>query len=279
MIKHTGLTRIDLVVAVVCVVFVLANVPVIVAGGRQRAKLEVCMTNLRTLTSAWSMYADDNDGKIPGSDIGYQTNVNPRSTWWIDWPDQFSGTPSYSVFSYVGLNWPVAGYSVDQLVDHAKQAIKDGRLWPYIEDLKSYKCPTSRPGDYQSYTMVDSMNGWCGWPDSATTGKKKITNKIQIQNPAERIVLLCECPQGFGNGKGSWGVYYTRESFGDAPPKHHDEGTTFSFADGHSEYWKWEDQRTLDGPPSGNWLGWESPGNEDLQRLQIGIWGELGYTP
>jgi len=276
MIKRTGLTRIDLVVAVMCVVFVLANVPVIVAGGRQRAKLEVCMMNLRALTSAWSMYADNNDGKIPGADTGYPRGDNPRSIWWIDWPagpGVVPKPPVYSTFSYVGLTTPTQ-------IAHAKQAIKDGRLWPYIEDLKSYKCPTSRQGDYQSYAMVDSMNGWCGWPDQVKTIKKKITTRMQIQNPAERIVFLCECPQGYGGGNGSWGVFYTDPKFADAPPKHHDQGTTFSFADGHSEYWKWQDQRTLDGPPSGQWwLGWASPGNEDLQRLQIGIWGELGYTP
>ena len=46
------LTRIDVIVALACVVFVLANVPVIIAGGRGRAKIEVCLTNLKTLTSA-----------------------------------------------------------------------------------------------------------------------------------------------------------------------------------------------------------------------------------
>ncbi|MDD5327622.1 MAG: hypothetical protein PHY02_07395 [Phycisphaerae bacterium] len=280
MIKRIGLTRIDFVVAVVCVVFVLANVPVIVAGGRQRAKLEVCMANLRALTSAWSMYADDNDGKIPGSDIGFATGNNPRSSWWIDWPDGVTGTPSYSVFSYVDLTRPIAGYTVAQLIDHAKDAIKAGRLWPYIEDLSSYKCPTSRLGDYQSYAMVDSMNGWCMWSDATITTKKKIATKMQLSTSADRIVLLCECPQYFGDGKGSWGVFYTKEWFADSPPKHHDQGTTLSFADGHSEYWKWKNKTTIDGPYNGGWLGWRpGPPYDDLHRLQIGVWGDLGYTP
>ena len=62
--KQAGLTRIDVAVALACVALVLAQAGVINAGGRERSKREVCMANLRTLTAAWQVYADDNAGKI-----------------------------------------------------------------------------------------------------------------------------------------------------------------------------------------------------------------------
>ena len=56
-------------------------------------------------------------------------------------------------------------------------------------------------------------------------------------------------------------------------------GGTFSFADGHCEYWKWKDPRTLT-HSWGNLLGNPyQPGNPDLHRVQRALWGELGYSP
>ena len=58
----------------------------------------------------------------------------------------------------------------------------------------------------------------------------------------------------------------------------HGDGTTFSFADGHSEYWKWEDRRTVKlGNPEYS-VDTLQKGNPDLVRVQKAIWGKLGYV-
>jgi prepilin-type processing-associated H-X9-DG protein len=84
---------------------------------------------------------------------------------------------------------------------------------------------------------------------------------------------MCESPVS----QGSWGIYYTSPQFADSPPtRNHSKGTPLSFADGHSEYWKWRDKRSLEhywGDPT------SQVGNEDLYRLQRGVWGGLGYQP
>jgi Tfp pilus assembly protein PilE len=61
---NKGLTRIDVIIAVACIALVLAQASIINAGGRERAKREACLANLRMLTAAWNMYADDNANKI-----------------------------------------------------------------------------------------------------------------------------------------------------------------------------------------------------------------------
>ncbi len=68
----------------------------------------------------------------------------------------------------------------------------------------------------------------------------------------------------------------------------HGDGTNFGFADGHSEYWKWKDPRTLD-VAKADYDYWQNtgrnggealqPGNEDLHRVQRGVWSKLGYEP
>ena len=45
---------------------------------------------------------------------------------------------------------------------------------------------------------------------------------------------------------GGWTVYSNQWQWWDPPPVRHGDGTMFSFADGHSEYHKWEDSRTID---------------------------------
>ena len=58
---------------------------------------------------------------------------------------------------------------------------------------------------------------------------------------------------------------------------------TLGYADGHADYYKWREEETRDltqkirnnisGSPN------MKPGNEDLVKMQIGIFGKLGYTP
>ncbi|MDD5326541.1 MAG: type II secretion system protein [Phycisphaerae bacterium] len=270
--KKRAFTLIELLVVIAIIALLMAILMPALNAGREQAGRAACLSNLKQLTVAWIMYADNSDDNICGSDIGFPTG-SPRSTWWIDWDNAID-------FSYVGLTKPRGSLTVEQLIKNAEKGLQDGSLWRYINDLKLYKCPTSKRGDYQSYAIVDSMNGWCQWSDSTITLKMKLKSKTQIRRPSDRLVFICECPTGFGDGKGSWGAFYTQEVFADRAPAHHGRGTTFSFADGHTEYWKWKNKSTLDGPPGGSWLAW-NPGSpyQDLHRMQRGVWGQLGYVP
>jgi len=88
---------------------------------------------------------------------------------------------------------------------------------------------------------------------------KCFKRRQQIKRPSDRLVFIDE---GFLTGE-SWSVCYARESWWDTVPIRHGNGTNFSFADGHSEYWKWK--------------GGAQPNNEDLHRVQRAFWGKLGY--
>jgi len=54
-------------------------------------------------------------------------------------------------------------------------------------------------------------------------------------------------------------------------------GGTFSFADGHSEYHQWIDQRTMELIQQQPGVSGIQPCNPDLEWVQIHAWGELGY--
>ena len=276
MIKRTGLTRIDLVVAVACVVFVLANVPVIVAGGRGRAKLEVCMANLRALTVAWSMYADANEDKIVNGAANFSIATECKAV---------APTTGFNAneLPWVGncVHW---AYATGMLLPEACQiaAIEKGALWPYLKDIGLYKCPTGHRGAMLTYSIVDSMNGY-GDGRSAASKARIVKVRTQIRNASDRIVFV----DVGGVTPDSYAVYYdtVRDTWWDSPMVRHSDGATFSFADGHSEYWKWKGKETVeiakrqDKMHTNNEPARTADGKRDLYRVQKAVWGKLGYPP
>jgi len=275
-----GLTRIDLVVVLACAVFILANVPIILAGGRQHAKRDVCMANLRALVSAWDMYTDDNKGKIPPGDVYYSwmfpTSAGGPQLAWREWPHPFPHPMPPSIASNYS-----AAYPYGQITAEAwKHSIAEGLLWNYVKDFDIYKCPIGRAGDLVTYSMSQSMltYPYAGGPGSTS---RMITNKSQIAHPALRLVFLDTgwAKQGAfflsydgtsdGAPKGSWG---------DWPPMIHNGGTTFAFADGHTIYKKWTDPHALN--PGGNGWGWGGTVDYcdcDLRWMIKITWGDVPY--
>jgi prepilin-type processing-associated H-X9-DG protein len=137
----------------------------------------------------------------------------------------------------------------------------------------------------RTYSIVDSMNGW-------PSAGPRIKNRMQITRAGERVVFLDEGWVTFA----SWSVPYDREAWWgsavtepgilagdnrhkDPPPVRHGNGTDFSFADGHSEDWKWKDQRTIEYGKMIPGSNPAQPGNPDLHRVQQAVWGRLGHTP
>jgi prepilin-type processing-associated H-X9-DG protein len=102
-----------------------------------------------------------------------------------------------------------------------------------------------------------------------------IKKRMDIPNPAYRIVFLDDggtTPSALGG----WTVQVTLEQWWDPPPIRHGDGTTFSFADGHSEYHKWKDPRTIEFgkrvPPTAG--SGTQAGNEDLHWAAVAMWGK-----
>ena len=79
-----------------------------------------------------------------------------------------------------------------------------------------------------------------------------------------------------------YAVYYGRERWWDQPGLRHNEGVTLSFADGHSEHWKWQDSRTKEmcrmewSEFEATWWHKPCPDNEDLFKVRRAAWGDLG---
>jgi prepilin-type processing-associated H-X9-DG protein len=78
--------------------------------------------------------------------------------------------------------------------------------------------------------------------------------------------------------------YNTQGPWWDDPPARHGDGTTVSWADGHSSHLKWRAAETIShARDSRDWYrgGIFNPttpeGIEELQDFQRSVWGRLGY--
>jgi len=270
--KQVGLTRIDVAVALACIALVLAQAGVINAGGRERSKREVCLANLRSLAAAWQTYSNDNSGKIPVGDVYYSWTFPKPQLAWCEWPHPFPHSmPPTKATNYT------AAYSYGASQAAWEHAIAEGTLWKYVGDYNIYRCPDGDKGQYVTYSMSHSMNTY---PGSGGTGAVTITNINQISKPAERFVFL-------DTGSIKRGAFFVLHNavlgtsqvpgkWYDPPPMRHSQGTTFAFADGHTEYRKWTDPHTLAATASGQWGGGSVDYCDcDLRWITKVTWGDV----
>lgn len=258
--KSRGFTLIELLVVIAIIAILMAILMPALSRVKEQGKRAVCLNNLKQLSLAWIMYADENDDVLVNGAIGYSDSQQP----WGDHRHEIA--------------W------VDRLAtgeDAQKQSIKDGALWPYVKDVKLYKCPTGRRGEWLTYAIMFSMNAVNHPPTQGVRGAH-IKKRNEITNPAPpfRLVFIDE---GFMTPD-AYAVHYDQEQWWDDPPVRHGDGATVSFADGHADHWKWKGTDTIqrardeENQHTSNWTPQSTAGFQDLYKMQKGCWGKLGYA-
>jgi len=268
--KQRGLSRVEVVVIIVVVAFIALIVIGLGIGAaifmpelqkpREQGKRAVCLSNLKQLQLAWILYADENEDKIVNGAAGMD---RPGELPWVgkDWHDDYKS----------GKQLPE-----DQQISE----IKKGALFPYCLNIKLYRCPSGIQDEMRTYSIVDSMNGTPQPGNSMGRGPSEIIdeliikNRRQISSPGQRVVFI-----DVGRAiLGSFAVYYDKEQWWAPPPVQHGDGMNLSFVDGHSEYWKWKDSRTikwgLKMKSGTNYPQAIQEGNEDIRRVQKAVWGQ-----
>ncbi len=243
--RSKGFTLIELLVVIAIIAILMAILMPALNRVKEQGRRAACLSNVKQLTLAWLMYAYENDDKIVNASTFYSRTGEPA---WIGARSATSGTEQ-----------------------QRREDLKDGILYEYCKDVGIYRCPTGDRGEVLTYAIVDAMNGATSIPGTKDVMIKWLN---QIRRPGERFVFVDE-------GKispDSWTVFYDRESWWDRPTVRHGDGTNFSFADGHSDYWKWKDPRTVK-LAEGTISDAAQEGNADLRAVQKAAWGKLGYEP
>jgi prepilin-type processing-associated H-X9-DG protein len=295
MADRNGLTRCDWVVTLGCTALALASLGIVGEKGREPARRAVCLANLRQLTSAWTLYADDNNGRIVNAAGGFHFT---RAGTTSDGSD-----PAIVERAWVGKSWrdnyrnPVSPDEAGFTELQKQQAIREGALWPYVGDRRFYRCPVGRAYEFVNYSIVDAMNGYnaSNGRTGVSTGDNHVTavgtrlgdtvlwikRRAEIISPAasQRIVFVDEGAMT----PDSYAVRYVPGPWWDNPPVRHNDGTTVSWADGHTSYLQWKAPETIEyGRQYMDYYGGgvftpKTPeGIKDLEDFRRAVWGWLG---
>lgn len=247
----SGFTLIELLVVIAIIAILASLLLPALAKAKQQAQGAKCLGNLKTLSTAWVLYANDNQDRIVGAST-YSLDPRVRADWvYIPPEDRQWGTPE---------EHPV---SREARIKH----ITDGFLWQYVGAYESYKCPGDKKVHLRSYSIANTMNGESAW-DNGPYIVRKTTHIVQ---PTEKFVFLDnDDPRTYRLGP--WVCHIEVESFVDPVSLWHNDRGNLGFADGHAEARRWLDPRTIQIARDGLFYQ-RSRNNQDL------LWIQRAYRP
>lgn len=258
--KQRGFTLVELLVVIAIIALLMAILMPALNKARALGRRIVCCSHLRQLALGWGMYADANGGDLVNGEAG------------IDRIDNSTSPPTILEQAWVGgIELDAAGNpSINKRAQ--EQKIREGALWEYCKNPKVFRCPAGKVKHQVTYQIVDSMNGF----QQADTVSEQVwgSNRGDFSKMNERIVFIC-----IGEVKSSsYHVSYRDAKWLDMPPVRHRDGATVSFADAHSEYWKWSQETAEAGMNDISNFHPQTPeGIEDLKMMQKAVWGRLGH--
>lgn len=225
-----GFSLIELLVVIAIIAILAALLLPAIARSKEQGQRAACLNNIRQLTIAWIMYADDNEGRLVPNNWVYYASLETQLTNGVSWAP---GATRY---------------------DADPENLKRGLLWPYNQSAGIYRCPADKSTietlsgarlpqlRTRSYNMNGHIN--CDVNDQDPFSPNLRTyGEMRSPRPSEQFVFIEPHPNTVLDGH--FGIiplsypYSYRDWWVDVPAARHNQGAVLSFADGHSERWKW----------------------------------------
>jgi prepilin-type N-terminal cleavage/methylation domain-containing protein len=244
--RHRGFTILELLAVIATIATLAALLLPVLGKAKGKAQRTSCLSNLRQLGYAWVMYKDDNNEFLAESYPVHNDDV------WV------KGNMT--------------------LADEAGNAdlIRQGKLYNYNQSVAIYHCPADQGVDVGGVRMPTvrsySMNCFMGSRDPSTglipsTAGGYVpfySTYPELPHPSQLWVLLDEDERSIDDG--SFITDPQGKIWFDFPANsahRHNYSFTLTFADAHSEVWRYRDPHSAEVHASKT----EQPGNVDLERL------------
>lgn len=220
--EHARFTLVELLVVIAIIAILASMLLASLALARAKGKQADCINNIRQLTVAVELYAGDWDGFFPWS------------------TDGGSGAGEEGGWVYYTNFTQTAGDITDFDVTR-------GTLYKYVMAEGIYRCPADETESQCSY----GLNG-----DTSNLSAGVPRRQGAVHDPEQTPLFLEEGASAETTNDGFFNIWYT-------PPDHvvnrHNQGSIYSYCDGHVRWQKLEDQTVyeqcnfLDEPPSPDW--------------------------
>jgi len=263
--RHSGspaFTLIELLVVIAIIAILAAMLLPALGKAKLKAQQIGCLSNYRQLQFCWQMYTDDHTDNLPANEalnISYnRAALTVGANSWLE-----------------GNAWTDTNFT----------NIEHGMLFNYNRAVGIYKCPsdksTVRDKGQIPRTRSVAMNMYMNVrPDPSDSNYRRCWHKLaQVHNPApaKAIVFIDENEKSiqqsaFGiNAPDHWWLFGTGlRTWISFPATRHNNGGTFTFADGHAEAWHWLEPNTASISSMNTWtvlMPAVSDGDRDLSRL------------
>ena len=233
-LSRRAFTLVELLVVIAIIAILAALLLPALSKARMRSQTTACLNNLHQLQLCWLLYGDDHDGILPpNNSVATLTSTNSF--------DFDTGTEGSKTWCAGNTRW-----------DTTTKHIENGCLFPYNRSTTIYHCPADQSPietttgvkltqlRTRSYNMSLSVNGVVEPEYRFIPSFSKLTDILR-PGPADLFVFL-DVHEG-GITDSLFGIPWKGSPFidvwWDVPANRHQQGCNFSFADGHSERWKW----------------------------------------
>jgi prepilin-type N-terminal cleavage/methylation domain-containing protein/prepilin-type processing-associated H-X9-DG protein len=281
--SEAGFTLVELLVVIAIIALLMAVLLPALNKARTQGKRIVCLNGLKQLVTAWMTYADNSDSKIVnGGQAGGPTRYAcVREPFWC------TGNPTTAINGY-DWNTDTTNATVGVVLSYDDRVtkMKEGALYRYCQNIKSYRCPEADKDMHRSYIMPTPMNaawlqGDCLTGQNGYPVSKVVKRLGQIKKSKDRIVFFEEkriSPDAFQLPI----EYSSSVPLCDPVNIMHGNGGNFGFADGHAEFHQYECAATIDwghGGPAPSlsdtcFMGLVAGKQGDYKWLKNAVWGE-----
>src|SRR5262249_8384100 len=218
-------TLIELLVVIAIIGILAAMLLPTLSKTKEKAQGLACGNNIKQLSFAWTLYADDNNDLLVNNH-GVPQTLALRQNWANNVDDWMASDDNTNIFY-----------------------LTDSKLGPFANrSYKIYKCPSDRvPAPNGDRIRSISMNAMVGNPGDLTNQFNPLYvqffKKSEFKNPSETFVFLDEQADTLNDG-----FFVNRlETYmwGNVPGSYHNRGANLSFADSHLELHRWQVPNTV----------------------------------